>query len=183
MKRMLATALVGLAPTVVAHAACQNVTGSVLLVPDGACQVQTQITGAAFDTSQCFSVSLSLFGLPAGRGYAGVTSEVAVDEDANVSLTPLTLLEGDPASPAVRNQVLTARSAIAVGSGLFKTTLYSTDVIVIRPQGPGGVPVVTEQIVLSGTDGKGLFRNTTGNLTVLGNSIGQSAPVVGQLCF
>ncbi|MCB1957206.1 MAG: hypothetical protein KDG55_16120 [Rhodocyclaceae bacterium] len=182
MKRMLATVLVGLAPTVVAHAACQNVTGSVLLVPDGACQVQTQITDAAFDTSQCFSVTLSIFGLPIGRGYAGVTNEVAVDEDLNLSVTPLNLIEGG-ATPTVRNQIQTARSAIVVGSGLFKTTLYSTDVVVIRPQGPGGAPVVTEQVVLSGTDGKGLFRNTTGSLVVLGNSIGQSAPVAGQLCF
>ncbi|MCB1895019.1 MAG: hypothetical protein H6945_15535 [Zoogloeaceae bacterium] len=192
MKFMLAAALVGLAPAL-ANATCQTVTGSVFLVPEvdsagnPACTVSTMIDDASFAAGQCFSVNLSLFGLPAGRGFAGVTHELAVGVDDNATISPLTLLEsGDPLPgdtvPMVRNQVLTARSAIGIGFGPFRTVVYSSDVIVVRPQG-AAAPIVTEQIVISGTDGKGLFRNASGHFAVLGNSIGQSAPVVGQLCF
>lgn len=194
MRFMLAAALVGLAPAV-ANATCQVVTGSVFLLPDvdsngsPACTVSTMIDDAPFAAGQCFSVNLSLFGLPAGRGFAGVTHEVAVGVDENATVSPLTLLEpgetGDTlpgSAPTVRHQVLTARSAIGIGFGPFRTVVYSTDVIVVHPQ-DAALPIVTEQIVISGTDGKGLFKNATGHLTVLGNSIGQSAPVVGQLCF
>ena len=51
------------------------------------------------------------------------------------------------------------------------------------PTAAGLVPgAVTEQIVIRDTDKKGAYANVTGHLTVLGNSIDQNAPVVGQIC-
>lgn len=41
---------------------------------------------------------------------------------------------------------------------------------------------VTEQIVITGTDGQGSWANVSGHLTVAGNSIGQPAPLIGRIC-
>ena len=73
----------------------------------------------------------------------------------------------------------TARSAITLGSGSRRTTLYSSDVTVIQPDFSSGQlepAAVTEQIIITGTDGQGSWANVTGHLTVAGNSIGQPAP-------
>lgn len=183
MKTRLAATLLGLAP-VLAHAACLPVSGTVQLTPDPACQVQAQVPGVYF-TGQCFSVTLSMLGIPTGRGYAGVSSEAVAGADGQVTVTPVVIPE-DSDTSVPRQIVQTARSAIGVGWGPFRTVLYSSDVTVIRPSfSPAGEvigDVVTEQILITGTDGRGLFANTTGHLVVLGNSIGQSARVVGELC-
>ena len=42
---------------------------------------------------------------------------------------------------------------------------------------------MTEQITITHTSDQGPLRGATGTMTVLGNSIGQSAPVVGELCL
>ncbi len=180
MKLLAAAALIGLAPLAV-HADCLPVSGTVKLTVDGSCQVKNSYSSSnvAF-TDECYAVTLSILGIPTGYGYAGVTKTTVLGE-GGVTETPAVL--ADDASPAV---VETARSAIGVGWGLFRTVLYSSDVVVARPTlGPGGElvnGVVTEQIVITGTNGRGLFANTTGHLVVLGNSIGRNAQVVGELC-
>ncbi len=184
MKSYLAIALLGLAPCL-AQADCSPVSGSVQLAADPQCQVADHFPTTYFP-GQCFTVSLSIFGLPPGRGFAGVSIEPTLGGDGHVTTTPLAIPE-DAAPSVPRQLVQTARSAIAVGWGPFRTTLYSSDVTVVRPSfdaagGIGADSIVTEQIVITGTDGKGLFANTTGHLVVLGNSIGQSARVVGELC-
>lgn len=52
--------------------------------------------------------------------------------------------------------------------------------------GGDGVPVpvaVTEQLMITGSDGKGAYAKVTGNLTIAGNSIGAQAPLTGRLCL
>ena len=87
---------------------------------------------------------------------------------------------------AVPRQVIqTARTVVTLGQRGRATTLYTDDVIVMQmvPTAAGLVPgAVTEQIVIRDTDKKGAYANVTGHLTVLGNSIDQNAPVVGQIC-
>jgi hypothetical protein len=41
---------------------------------------------------------------------------------------------------------------------------------------------VTEQSVITGTNGQGLLRNATGGFAVLGDSREQPAQVRGQIC-
>jgi hypothetical protein len=45
-----------------------------------------------------------------------------------------------------------------------------------------GAKAVTEQIIITGTDGQGAFANATGHLSVVGDSRGQSARVLGEIC-
>ncbi len=176
-----------------AGAACVPVVGTVRLTPDFACTISkpevAQDTAAGLFTGQlgeCFSVKLNLAGFPAATGYAGLTSEYLVGA-AGMTKTPAAIPEG-AFQPQPRQIVQTARSAITLGSGSRKTTLYSTDVIVTQPVlSPTGAVVgakaMTEQLVISGTDHKGSYANVTGALHVIGNSVGQAAPVVGQICM
>jgi len=191
MKRFAAATLIGLATSAV-HADCLPVTGQVQLTPETNCtNAVSMVPGVPQDASQCFAVTLSMLGLPVGRGYAAVTDELMFDTNGMPAQTPLVmpedyLLPGAPA-PLPRQIVQTARSAIAMGRGGLRTVLYSGDITVIRPRfGPDGSPaepVVTEQIVITGTNEQGLLAGATGHLVVLGNSIGQDARVVGELCI
>lgn len=176
-----------------AGAACVPVVGTVRLTPDFACTINQPgvAEGAAAglfsaQLGECFSVRLNLAGFPVATGYAGLTSEYLAGA-AGVTKTPAAIPEG-ALDPRPRQIVQTARSAVTLGSGSRKTTLYSTDVIVTQPLlSPTGTLVgakaVTEQLVISGTNHKGAYANVTGVLNVLGNSIGQAAPVVGQICM
>lgn len=186
MKKHLAIALLATFP-VVAGARCLPVTGSVELAPEpeGTCTMRTlleeQNQKPPSFTNECFTVRLSLFGLPAGQGYAGVTSEVVAGLGGGQTATPAMIPEDGQLVP--RQLIQTARSAIDIGSGAFKTRLYSSDVIVVRPAPGQVVPeLVTEQLLITGTDGQGAFANARGHLVVLGNSIGQRARVVGEIC-
>lgn len=159
-----------------ATATCVSVTGSVKLMPDQACNIASTVSGPNF-TGECFSVQLSLFGFPVGNGYAGLTLEPIVSAAGNAA-TPA-FIPSDT-SPSPRQVIQTARSAVTLGLlPSRRTMLYTSDVIVIQPD----TGAVTEQILITGTDGRGAYANATGHLTVIGNSIGQFAPVMGNMCL
>jgi len=163
-----------------AGAGCLPVVGSVTLTPDNACTIAAHVPGPQY-IGQCFSVKLSVLGFPTGYGYAGVTSEPVFGADHAATVTPAYVpVDGQPAQP--RQIIQTARSAIALGTGSRRTILYSSDVTIIKPDVPVERTVVTEQIIITGTDGQGYWADVTGNLVVTGYSIGQPAPVVGQIC-
>lgn len=165
-----------------AGAGCLPVVGSVTLTPDTACNIAAHVPGPQY-VGQCFSVKLSVLGFPTGYGYAGVTSEPIVGADNAATATPAFIpVDGQPLP---RQIIQTARSAIALGTGSRRTMLYSSDVTIIKPDLSSGQPVpeaVTEQIVITGTDGQGYWAGVTGHLVVAGNSIGQPAPLMGQIC-
>lgn len=185
MKKHLVLALLAGAP-LLAGARCLPVAGTVQLAPDPSCAIISQMPGPSF-TGECYSVRLSLLGLPEATGAAGVTREFVADPlGVPKGQTPLVIPEDVPPNPP-RQLIQTARSAIAIGSGRFRTTLFSSDVIVVgkpvfAPTGQLVSGIVTEQIVITGTDGQGLFAGATGHLAVLGNSIGESARVGGEIC-
>jgi len=53
----------------------------------------------------------------------------------------------------------------------------------VAADGSMSTGAVTEQILISGSDGKGAYAKVTGNLVVLGSSIGTPASVTGKLCL
>lgn len=170
-----------------AGAACTQVAGTVRLLPDASCQIASKVPGPTYIGS-CFTVALSIVGLPSATGYAGVTSEALVGANGVGTASPAVI--PSDANPAIPRQIVqTARSAITLGRGSNQTTLYSSDVIVIQPTldpatGQMGIPAaVSEQIIITGTDNQGAYSKVTGNLTVAGNSIGQTVPVLGKLCL
>ena len=171
--------------TAVAQAACIPVTGTVKLLPDATCQSGAASGNSSGLTGECYSTTLNMLGFPVGSGYSGITNDPLMGVDGKVTATPA-VLPVDAVTPIPRQIVQTARSAITVGGGHRKTTLYTSDVITVQPKvnADGSItPVgVTEQIAIVGTDGKGMLAGATGTLVVLGYSVGQSAPVVGRLC-
>lgn len=168
-----------------AGAACVQVAGTVKLVPDTSCQIATKVVGPTY-VGTCFSVNLALVGLPAASGYAGVTSEALVGATGVGTASPAVI--PSDANPMLPRQIVqTARSALTLGKGAAQTTLYSSDVVVIQPSydatGQMTPAAVSEQIVITGSDNKGAYAKVSGNLTVIGNSIGQTVPVLGKLCL
>ena len=175
-----------------AGAACVPVVGTVRLTPDFACTINqpgvAEGTAAGLFSAQlgeCFSVKLNLAGFPAATGYAGLTNEYLAGV-GSATKTPAAIPEG-ALDLRPRQIVQTARSAITLGAGSRKTTIYSTDVIVtvpvLAPTGHVvGAKTMTEQLLISGTDQQGAFANVTGVLHVVGSSLGQPAPVLGQIC-
>ena len=172
-------------------AGCFPVAGSVRLLPDPTCAVQSSAPGVVF-TGQCFSVNLALIGFPTGTGYAGTTVEPLAGANGVPTTTPAVIpVDGQPTLP--RQMIQTARSVITLGQAEHRrrestaTTLYTTDVIVFQPKisstGEVTPGATVEQILIAGTDGKGAYAGTTGHLTITGNSIGTPAPVVGRLCM
>ncbi|HRH80473.1 MAG TPA: hypothetical protein PLW81_05455 [Thiobacillaceae bacterium] len=138
-----------------ANAACIPILGTVQTDPDETCKIQDYYDDPIFlGAPNCFRVTMKLAGILPATGYAGLTME--------------------PGPQVVQDfrQVLTARSTFSLAG----TRVYTAEVLVQS----GGF--VTEQSIITGTDGRGLFRNVTGGFTVLGNSIGQPAQVRGQLC-
>lgn len=190
MRRIAPKILVLLAVSTIAGtagAACNQVAGTVRLLPDASCQIAAQAPGHTYIGS-CYSVQLSLIGLPVASGYAGVTAEPLAGANGVATVAPAVV--PSDFSPAVPRQVVqTARSTITIGKGSNQTTLYTSDVIVIQPTfdattGQMGLPgAVSEQILITGSDNKGAYAKVTGNLTIAGNSIGQTAPVLGKLCL
>lgn len=152
-----------------AHAACVPIQGTVQTMPEaaGRCTVASYYPpGTPFvGRDQCYTLVLKARGLPNAHGYAGVTVEPIA------SLLPN---GGQALSPAAvqGRQLLTARSTFALGG----TRFYLSEIIV---ESDG---IVTEQSVITGTDGRGTYAQASGGFHVLGNSIGAAAPVRGQLC-
>lgn len=156
MKRMLATVFIAaLAPA--GQAACLPIVGTAQLSEDGACRVRGYFSLEVpfVGAPECYKTTIKLGGILPSSGYSGVTAEPG----------PVAV-QGDRA-------VLTARSTFSIGG----TRIYAAEVIV-----QSGA-VVTEQSVITGTDGRGLFKNASGYFHILGNSIGQPAQVYGQLCL
>lgn len=173
-----------------AGAACVPVVGAVKLLPDTACTIRTVAqpgTPATLFPGDCFSVQLNLAGFPTATGYAGSTVEplVSMVPGAPATLAPVAVPAAGAALP--RQIVQTARTTMYIGQGARRTILYTTDVVVIQPQlsatGQLAPKLTTEQILISGTDGKGAYANVSGHLTVMGSTIGKPAPVAGQLCL
>lgn len=183
--RHIALCLALAAASPLASAGCLPIVGTVKLTPEplGTCTVATsfafpgigtsptegQFLVQSKDQSLCYKSVLKLGGLIPAYGYSGVTSE------------PMETAAGPGRSPAivqvalkdqVERSVLTARSTFVVGG----TRFYAAEVI-IESDG-----LVTEQSVITGTDGKGLFKKATGGFTILGNSLGETAQVRGQIC-
>lgn len=187
--RLLVSLLLTLASGL-AGAACVSVVGTVRLVPEfTSCGVADAAKPEWKDLftkkpAECFTVQLVLAGFPVATGYAGVTAE-PVFVDGGPGATPAmgyTPAMIPDAGGAPRQVIQTARSVVSLGLGSRRTTLYTTDVIVAQPNGQLLPKVVTEQILISDTNHAGAYANVTGHLNVLGNSIGQLAPVVGQIC-
>lgn len=179
--RHLALCLALAAAAPLASAGCLPVIGTVILTPElpGTCTVQAMQVGGQwpglnflgnYDPSNpvCFTSKLKLVGLPAINGHSGVTSELMG------SLLPGGGAAASPAGVQDNRAILTARSTFALGG----TRFYAAEVIIDTGHGQ----MVTEQSVITSTDGKGLFKNATGGFTILGNSIGETARVQGQLC-
>ena len=168
----------------VAGAACVPVLGSVRLLPDASCQINALGSQVPAYQNQCFSVALNLVGFPAATGFAGVTAEPLVGLSGPTA-TPAAVI--DAATSLPRQSIQTARSVVYIGTGKHRTALYSNDVIVaqvkLAADGSMSTGAVSEQILISGSDGKGAYAKVTGHLNVLGNSIGTSASVTGKLCL
>jgi hypothetical protein len=183
MKKIALVLLSALAPGLATAATCHSVAGFVRLTPDAACTIQSAFPSPSpyFDPQQCYRVSLRLTGYPPGTGYAGVSVEPVSGllSQTPIGSTPVFV----PRSETRAQEVLTARSVIAIGSGAARTQIYTSDIIVVAATLPAFAPVaVTEQILVTGTDGAGNWAGASGYLAVLGSSIGRDAPVRGQLC-
>jgi hypothetical protein len=150
-----------------ATAGCLPVIGTVQLTEEATCQVANLYpAGTPFvGAPSCYQVTLKLGGLLPAYGHAGVASE------AVQSQLPEGGVAASPAAVQGRG-LLTARSTFSLGG----TRFYAAEVIV------DSNGFITEQSVITGTDGRGLFKNASGGFTVLGNSIGETAQVRGQIC-
>lgn len=186
----IAVSLMLVAASGVASAACVPVIGTVKLVPDSACTIRSVAqpgTSSLFGT-ECFSVTLALAGFPVATGYAGTTYEplVSLVPGAPATVAPVAIPDAS-GSPVPRQLIQTARTSMVLGNGSRRTTIYSTDVVVIQPQlsatGTLEPKMTTEQILLSGTNGQGAYAGVTGYLTVLGSTVGKPSPVAGQICM
>lgn len=138
-----------------AQGGCLPILGTVQTDPDETCKVLDYYDDPIFlGAPNCFRVTMKLAGILPSTGYAGLT------------------LEPGPLVVQDFRQVLTARSTFSLAG----TRVYTAEVLVQSGD------FVTEQSIITGTDGRGLFRNVTGGFTVSGNSLGQPAQVRGQLC-
>ncbi len=194
--RLTATLALALFPALASAAPnCLPIAGTVRLTPetDACTTIAGMMPGVPFDTTQCFKVSLKLAGFIPALGYAGVTHEPLTGALLPPSLDPQTNqpVYASIASPAYvgleyppRQAVQTARSTFRLGG----TQFYAAEVIVSQLKWVDGDPVpqplrVTEQSVITGNNGQGLFRGyTTGGINILGNSINQDAQVRGEVC-
>jgi hypothetical protein len=151
-----------------AAAGCLPIVGTVKLSPDATCTVASfpGLQGQPF-IGECFTVALKLGNLVPANGHAGVTSEMITSSLDNGGLA------ASPATVQDKRAVLTARSTFTLAG----TRFYAAEVIIDSGNGN-----VTEQSIITGTDGKGLFKNAQGTLNILGNSIGETAQVRGKIC-
>ncbi len=151
----------------IAAADCMPIMGNIKLTPDAACSVASfpGLQGQPF-VGECYKFTLKLAGVLPVYGYSGVTSEALTGMYAGGTTA-------SPASVQENRTLLTARSTLAMAG----TRLYAAEVIISSTG-----DLVTEQSVITGTDGKGQFKNASGGFAILGNSVGQTAQVVGKIC-
>lgn len=160
-------ALAGSSP--LAQAGCLPVLGTVQLSQEqpGTCTVAMipGMEGLPF-IGECYATTLKVAGFIKSQGYSGVTAEpmASLLPNGGVAMTPMAGQGG--------RQILTARSTFSMAG----TRFYAAEII-INSDGQ-----VTEQSIITGTDGKGLFKNATGVMTIIGNSLGQPAQVRGKIC-
>lgn len=166
--RHIALCLALAAASPLASAGCLPILGTVQLTPLSDCSVMQNYSGMQGQpfVGECYKDVLKLGGLLPASGYSGVTSETIS------SLLPQGGTAASPASVQGGRTLLTARSTFSLGG----TRFYAAEVII-----QSGAQV-TEQSVITSTDGNGLFKNATGGFTILGNSIVQTAQVQGQIC-
>ena len=187
--RHIATLALTLFPALAFAGTCMPVVGTVRLTPEtNACTIANSMPGVPFDTTQCFKMTMKLGGFLPAYGYAGVTHEPLTG--LLLDPQPAGIQPGTIASPAYvglesppRQSLLTARSTFSLGG----TQFYAAEVIVSQLKWidtSTALPLrVTEQSVITGTNGQGLFaKYTTGGVTIIGNSIGQDAQVRGEIC-
>jgi hypothetical protein len=169
-----------------AGAACQDVVGLVRLTPDFSCNVvAAHPPGPVFLGSPaapispqlgplCYAVQISSIGLLRGAsGFSGLTAEAAASiAGAGVAVSPLALFEaGPPPNAAPTRTLLSARSVLRAADG---SSVFTADLIL-----NSGASVVEQLVVIGGS---GSFTGASGQVAVIGNSIGQFAPFRGQIC-
>lgn len=170
-----------------AAASCKSVEGEVRLTPDATCNVATAFPDVHFigAPGSCFSVTTK--GDLKGQGYAGLSQEIIAGADGATTTTPSVLLETGVAGLPTggSRQLLTARTFLSIDkiftekkstdqNSTEKSNLYTTDVVLISPQG------VMEQLLITGGTNK--LTGATGHVVVTGNSIEEWAEYEGVLC-
>lgn len=173
-----------------ANAACVPVIGTARMMPDTTCSIrsvaQPGVPAESFQ-SECFSSQLSLAGFPTATGFSGNTSELLVSLANNAPATMSPVVLPSPTSQLPHHMIQTARSSMVLGVGARATRIYTNDVVIIQPtitsEGKVVPKVMTEQITIAGTDGKGAFANVTGYLHLMGTSVGALSAVAGQICM
>lgn len=174
--RRFALGLVLTTLTSVATAECLPIFGTVQLAPDKKCTVASLYDShdptvvflgevGAPPEQACFSVELKLGGILPARGFAGLTAESS----------PVPIYQG-----SFERSLLTARSTFKLG----RTQFYAAEIIIEsrNVDDPDTQPIVSEQSIITGTNGRGLYRNASGYFNILGNSIGERARVSGEIC-
>jgi hypothetical protein len=166
--RYIALCLTLAAVSPLASADCLPILGTVQLTQDPGCTVMTfpGMRGQPF-VGECYKDVLKLGGMLPVYGYSGVTSEAMTSMYGGSTAAT-------PASVQGSRTLLTARSTLTMGG----TRIYAAEVIISSNNGD----MVTEQSVITGTDGKGLFKNATGGFTILGNSVNDTAQLHGKIC-
>jgi hypothetical protein len=171
-----------------AMAACQNVSGLVMQVPEdpGTCTVKTYypdpapifVGNVAGAPPTCFFDIIIAGGPLFGAvGYSGVTVEGAASPLVPdvVLPTPLAIHQQGVTTP---RQFFTARSAIVLRSG---AVLRTADAGVFEDVARVDPLAAAEHLVL--TDGTGAYRGATGRVIIAGSSVGALVPFRGQICM
>lgn len=175
----------GLAAADEAAQSCEIVSGFVRLDPDPACAIKDVYPGPRYFgvPGTCFTISVKSQGpFKGARGVAGLTTELALapltPPFGVAALTALMLVEtGVPWTPTEfgvpeSRRFITARSVIITADG--KSKVFTADAGIVGAAG------AVEQLVI--TRGEGDFANSSGQVSVVGNSIRNYAPFTGQIC-
>jgi hypothetical protein len=155
---------------------CRKLRGKLILIPEaaGTCTISQTVTGPTYvgnpdpyGNPSCFSFTIR--GTMRGTGFAGLTSEPM---QFGATASPAVMAEWPVPAAALTRQVLTARAVINLKGG----QVFTRDVIMIDLASG----TTTEQLIATGGTGK--WKDATGYAHVLGSSIGQEVPIVGQFC-
>lgn len=165
--RHLAVCLALAVVSQISNAGCLPILGTVQLSEDADCKVQSFYPGLSFiGAPNCYKDVLKIGGLLPAYGYSGVTTELMTSVVNGAAYSPAVVQGG--------RVVMTARSTFSLGG----TQIHAAEII--TQSNPGNV--VTEQSIITGTDGNGLFKNATGYFMIKGDSTQGTAQVTGQIC-